>query len=78
MRVERPNRQARRRAAHHGPGPEVHDRTEWWSFHCAGCGEHTYVGRDPRIHLEDFARLCWRLYGDPPVCTGCQRDARQS
>jgi hypothetical protein len=57
---------------------EVRDRTEWWSFHCAACGEHTCVGKPEALTLEEFGVMALNLYGDPPVCTTCQHEQARS
>jgi len=49
---------------------------DWRTFHCSWCGEETHVGRDVRQSVEDFVAMNEWVYGDPPVCHGCQADAR--
>jgi hypothetical protein len=56
--------------------PEIHDRIEWWSFWCDGCGEHTYVGKPEAWTLDEFGEWAALVYGDPPECTDCQRHRR--
>ena len=47
---------------------------EWWMFVCAACGEETFVCQMEDQNLEDFGRASAMIYGDPPVCTACQRE----
>jgi len=53
---------------------EVHDRIDWWMFVCAACGEEIFVGQTPEQMLEEFGRTAAMIYGDPPVCSGCQQE----
>jgi len=53
------------------------DVLDWWTFTCTGCGELTYVGIPVGYDLEQFAEFAAVLYGDPPVCSSCQNEARQ-
>jgi hypothetical protein len=57
---------------------EVHDRIDWWMFVCSGCGEETFVGKSPGQTLEEFGLVSLMLYGDPPVCSGCQAEQREA
>lgn len=50
--------------------PEL-DALDWYSFHCAGCGQETFVGRQAEQSPADFAEMCSWLYGDPPLCSYC-------
>jgi hypothetical protein len=52
------------------------DQLDWWTFVCVGCGETIWVGHDSDQDVVQFASMCRTLYGDPPVCTECQRRAR--
>jgi hypothetical protein len=55
---------------------DVLDQLQWWTFVCTGCGETTWVGQDREQDLADFAAMCRLLFGDPPVCSGCQHERR--
>jgi hypothetical protein len=55
-----------------GAGDDWDSGFDWYTFTCAACGELTYVGRDLAQSVEDFALMCWWLYGDPPECSACQ------
>lgn len=46
---------------------------DWYTFTCSSCGELTYTSRDPKQSLEDFALMCLWIFGEPPVCSECQR-----
>ena len=49
---------------------------DWWMFHCACCGEETFVGRSLGQSVVEFTQMCEWLYGDPPVCTRCLHPER--
>jgi hypothetical protein len=48
----------------------------WASFVCAGCGRRVEYGVDLGVDaaMQQFAFEM--LFGDPPVCTECQNEAR--
>ena len=48
---------------------------DWYTFVCCWCGQETFVGREREQSLDDFSTMCDWLYGEPPVCSGCQREA---
>jgi hypothetical protein len=52
--------------------PEL-EQFDWLAFVCQGCGQETFIGREPTQSIEDFALMCEWLYGDPPSCTNCLR-----
>ena len=59
-----------------GPAPvpppwDVLEEYDWFTFNCTGCGEETFVGREPEQSVSEFKTMCDWLYGSPPVCSFC-------
>lgn len=69
-----PKRSVRGLDAARGPITGLHEldqHFDWYSFVCLGCGEETFVGRDPEQSVVDFGMMMDWLYGERPVCTSC-------
>jgi hypothetical protein len=55
--------------------PDMPD-VEWACFVCTACGRETFYGLDDDLDAESQQLVVDMLFGDPPVCTGCQSEAR--
>lgn len=54
---------------------ELDQAFDWFAFHCASCGQETYVGRERCQSVSEFKRMCEWLYGTPPVCSHCLHES---
>ena len=53
------------------PEKPLWDQFDWFTFHCASCGQETFVGREPVQSVTEFKVMCEWLFGDPPICSFC-------
>lgn len=54
-------------------GQEQLDELDWRAFVCTRCGTETWLAIAREQLLVDAQAMCDLIFGDPPVCTECQR-----